>query len=765
MKQYFFKTPSYLIYLFIFTTLACAQETVNLSADVADSIDADADRKIRIYRNAMLQGATDDIRVDAAVGLLLQNNKQSQETLLSTLKSKENPQAREAVCIALIKSRGLIQTIHSNGDFREPLLTILHDESVKLAELAAEALLAFEYTAIADSLDRIIQDDNLNSQVRMNAIYALKLRTEPKALRSLIQLLDNPNPEVAKAAETALQEAFGIPVGTNRSVWSGILDELQLKNPDDIKKERLLRQETKLRQVQAERDRWKKLYFSALNRQYDALDETSQEGVILDMIGSDLEPIRIWALERTSKYPSIGERLREKLLSLLSDSSRDVRLQTARVLINMSALNPAPELLARFRVEENPEVKLTILEALGEACLFAFSPGSDISLPEDIKLQTLEIASEYLQSDSANDTVKAAVVIRKILGLNMIEKDSTQMYLELLYRRYEKSISQNLALRADLLAILAHLCGQGGARDAACALFKPLFIDALDVQDDPNLRLAAVQGISYVDRVEALELFKQKNLIDDQNIAVQQVVINVAAQAGNASDLQWLLSTRSVNGHSDRVWEAIRNICQRQEVDFLLDWLPQFEDIEGIRSEYVHEILKLAEQKAGGRKDTELLKRVREKTIAWHSKRKSWEPGAAYLSSIDYSAAEKLYSYQTDLNAFQIYLYNGLIEKAAEFMQTALQASDIEQNSPLTEILNNYFSATEIENTSKVLFLEKIASIPTEDRPNWTAFTDNMGRQLNPPPPPAEAVEPKPTASAPEPIPSPAPGAEQPPAE
>ncbi|MFZ9011410.1 MAG: HEAT repeat domain-containing protein [Anaerohalosphaeraceae bacterium] len=688
-------------------------------------------REFRIYRDALQQGSTEDIRVDAAVVLLVQNDEQGRGALLSALRSEENPQARKAVCQALIKSRGLSQTIDSLEVFQEPLLAILQSESAEEAELAAEAMLLYDYADVAAPLDQILQNEERGSRVRMNAIYALRLRTEPTALRRLIKLLDDPDAEVAKAAETALQEAFGIPVGANREVWTGILDDLQLKSPDDIRRERLLRQEMKLRQVQAERDRWQKLYLSALDKQYEVLDETSRKETILDMIASDLDPVRIWALDKASKYPVVDEVLREKLLSLLSDGSRDVRLQAAKALMNMSAINPAAALLERLQIEEDAEVRLAMLEALGEACFFAFSPGSDVELPKDIKLQTLEIASGYLQSESEDECIKGAEVLRKILELNNLTKDSMQSYLGLLDERYRKSLYQDEGVRAKLLAILAHLCGQGGAKEPARALFEPLFLDAVDVEDDPALRLAAVQGISYVDSVEALQIFKQKNLMQDQSLAVQQVVIDVAGQTGDEKDLEWLLVLLDGNGHSERAWLAIKSICQRQEVGFLLDWLPELENISATKGEYVREILDVAEQKAAGENDQDMLKRVREQTIAWLSERKVWEQGVAYLSGIGYSISENLYSDRTDFEAFIIYLYGGAAEKAVEYVENCLSESDIKQGSPVPQAITVYFEEKAIGDASEV-FLERILSIPQEGRPDWSAFVSDLDRQFGP---------------------------------
>jgi HEAT repeat protein len=723
---------TFLFYLIILPQVACSQEGVRPVAVTEKSIVTETSaREFRIYRDALQQGSTEDIRVDAAVVLLVQNDEQGRGALLSALRSEENPQARKAVCQALIKSRGLSQTIDSLEVFQEPLLAILQSESAEEAELAAEAMLLYDYADVAAPLDQILQNEERGSRVRMNAIYALRLRTEPTALRRLIKLLDDPDAEVAKAAETALQEAFGIPVGANREVWTGILDDLQLKSPDDIRRERLLRQEMKLRQVQAERDRWQKLYLSALDKQYELLDETSRKETILDMIESDLDPVRIWALDKASKYPVVDEVLREKLLSLLSDGSRDVRLQAAKALMNMSAINPAAALLERLQIEEDAEVRLAMLEALGEACFFAFSPGSDVELPKDIKLQTLEIASGYLQSESEDECIKGAEVLRKILELNNLTKDSMQSYLGLLDERYRKSLYQDEGVRAKLLAILAHLCGQGGAKEPARALFEPLFLDAVDVEDDPALRLAAVQGISYVDSVEALQIFKQKNLMQDQSLAVQQVVIDVAGQTGDEKDLEWLLVLLDGNGHSERAWLAIKSICQRQEVGFLLDWLPELENISATKGEYVREILDVAEQKAAGENDQDMLKRVREQTIAWLSERKVWEQGVAYLSGIGYSISENLYSDRTDFEAFIIYLYGGAVENAAEYVENCLSESDIKQGSPVPQAITVYFEEKAIGDASEV-FLERILSIPQEGRPDWSAFVSDLDRQFGP---------------------------------
>jgi len=736
VKLSIWRVSVFFFYIFILSQVACSQEAVHPSPATGNPVETEAAaRQLRIYRDALQQGSTEDIRVDAAVGLLLQNDAESREILLSALESDDNPQARQAVCQALIISRGLSQTIHSLEVFREPLLQILQSESVEQAQLAAEAMLLFDYSDVAGALDDILHGTELGRHAQMNAIYALQLRPEPTALRSLIKVLDDPDAEVAKAAETALQEAFGIPVGTSREVWSGILDELQLKSPEEIRRERLLRQEMKLRQVQAECSRWQKLYLGALDKQYESLDEARQGAMILDMIGSDLEPIRRWALGKSAKYPVKSAELREKLLSLLSDESRNIRLETAKVLMNKSDLDPGKVLLDRFQQEKDPEVALAMFDALGEACFYAFSPGSPVELSTEIKARTLEIATGYLESESAVHTIKGAEVIRKILELNNLSNDSMQSYLELLDYRYARSLSQESELRAELLSILAHLCGQGGAKEPARILFEPLFIEAVVVENDSALRLAAVQGLSYVDQVEALKLFKQNGLMYDESPSVQQVVIDVAGQTGDASDLEWLLELLGSNGHNGDVWAAVKSICQRQKAAFLTEWLPTLEAAGGVTDEYVYDILEIAEQKAAGEKNAVLQVEIQQQILSRMVDRKAWDLALTYLDKIGYDPANSRFSEPVKASVLKVLLYSKAADRAASVIQAELGEGDLSDAGALKVVLNDYFGDEAANNDDKLLLLKKINSISSGGRPNWSAFLGDLEKQLNSPTP------------------------------
>lgn len=692
-----------------------------VTAGPAATQEEETSRQLRIFREALLQGSTEDIRIEAAVELLLRNSPESWDVLVTALNTADNPQARLAVCKALIKSRGIGQTLGSRRIFLGPLMQVLVTTPADQAVTAAEALLLFDFADVEPGLTDILKNGQGTQQSRVNAVYALQIRPEPRALRSLIQLLDNTDAEVSKAAENALQEAFGIPVGTSRKVWSDILDELKQKSPDDIRRERLLRQEIKLRQMQAERDRWQKLYLASLDRQYEISDEAGRGKMTLEMLGSDLSAIRLWALGRAAQYQATDkDPLRDKLFALLSDESRDVRLQTAKVLNNMSALNPAQKLLDRIKIESDPEVALAMFEALGEACFFAFSRGSPIELSPEIKNETLGIAVQYLLREQTETARKAAGVIRKMLELNDLSKESVDYYLDVIYQRYRQAAGQNAVLQADLLSVMAHLCGQVLTRSQASKLYEEAFIQSLTAADAP-LRLAGFRGLVNIDPVKAFSLAKTHQLMLDGSPTVRLLVIELAGTSGTAADLEWLLNSLTSNGQAEQAWTSVKSICQRQKSPFILEWVPNLEQAAN-HGTYVREILELAEQKAAVEKANASLIGAREKLIQWYKSRNAWEQGYAYLERIGHAAPGSPFNDTVNADVLEIYLFAGDFEKMAQVVASELTKQDFIDSSPVYGQLSTYLNDPSIPEEVKRAILERLSVIKVDNRPEWQAF-------------------------------------------
>ena len=713
--------------------LSLRAESEEFLSAYSSPADDDPARQFRIYREALLQGSTEEIRVDAAVGLLLNRDTASRDLLVSSLRLSDNPGAVRAVCRALIKSRAVGTTIGSRDMFLGPLLELLVGSDAELSRLSAESLLVFRYSDIGERLYDLSHDTTLDKRVRFHVIYALQIRPEPEALSSLIKLMDEPDSDVARAVEASLQEAFGIPVGTGRAVWDQILNDLKQKSPDDIRRERLLRQEMKLREMQAERDRWQRLYLGALDKQYDAADEASRNAMALERLDSDLPSIRLWALEKVDRYPANGQAvLRDKLLALLGDESRLVRLRTARVLNNMSALNPAERLLERIALERDGEVALAMFEALGEACFFAFSPGSKIELPGAVKTQTLEIAAGYLASDDIETAKKGGEIIRKLLELEGLQQSLSDHYLSLFVSRYQLSVERNSAFRADLLAIMARLSSRGAQRERAGRLFLPYFVEGVAVSDNPPVRLAAATGLSHVDMAQALRLFKQHNVLSDGSSGLRQLVVDVASQAGGPEDLEWLAGIFSSNGTSEAAVQAFLAICLRSTASVVSNWAITLEG-NANRAALVRQLLEMAEQKAVTDNNAILLSDVRVRLAEWYVRHAQAEGLAAYVQRLKAAGGSLAFPDATGGRVIALLLEAGQSDTAVELVAVRLERASLRKDSLLLEKLEGYFQDSAVSNAAKGGLLVKLEGLKLDTpSPLWASRVKEWRGMLTP---------------------------------
>lgn len=653
---------------------------------VANGFEEHSARQLRIYKDALFHGASEQIRADTAVALLVRGDAASKAVLLEALLSKENVPARQAVCRGLIQSVGLGDIISSRKEFMDPLIGMLIDERDLDAKLAAEALLVFEYRKIRSKLTKLVRSSELDRVIRLNIVYALKLRPDPEAISDIIKLLDDDDEEIAKAAETVLQDAFGIPVGTEKQVWRQILKELQRKSPSEIRKDRLMQQEIKVRRLQAEHDAWRSMYLDALDREYEGSDEVGKGVFLMNKLSSEYSAVKLWALDQVShrsKGTVLPEAFGEKLISLISDDDVDVRLETARVLSKMSELNPAEKLFEQFKKEESAQVRLGIFEALGEACYYAFSPGSNITLSPEIKNDTLELAGEYINSETAEEAIKGAEVIRKLLELNGLEKVRAEKYLKLVVKRYDQTREDEGGLRGDLLNVMARLCGKGSYyRDKAAKLFARAFLEGLESTENDSVREAGVIGLINVDKVKAFREFKKRSLEFDNSQNIRKYAIQLVGEMGKPDELEWLLEKISLNGDGELAWEAIREILRRQNTSVVLEWSEK-SFIEGINDDLGVELLEMAEKKAVG------------------------ENNAAILASVRNGLVD-------------IYLKTNQPEKVARVLGDRLANEDIEAEDEMVIKIDVYLNSQEISSEAKGALVGVLNGIAVENRPMWT---------------------------------------------
>ncbi len=693
----------------IFCGLVCAEVggiVTGLVSPGAEDIDA---LELRIYKDTLLHGASEQIQAETAIALLLRGDRQSKEILIKAILSKDNVSARRAVCRGLSQSVALGDTIGSRKEFLEPLIGLLIGTDEVDARLSAEALLVYKYRDLRKKLTRLVKSSELDRRIRLNVVYALQLRTDPDAFSDIINLIDDPDGEISQAAEKVLQEAFGIPIGTDKQVWRQILKDLQRKSPNEIRRDRLLKQERRVRSLQAQLDKWRSLYMGSLDNEYESSDESSRGKFLTDKISSEEVEVKLWALDKishTSGGTVLPEDFRPKLLGLISDVDRSVRLETVKVLSKMSELNPAEQLLAQFKVEEPGEVRLVMLETLGEACYYAFSQGSNITLDVKVKDETLELAKFYMGSDDSQEARVGAEVLRKLLELNGLEKIRVEKYLKLILKRYEKAQLANSDLRYDLLSVMARLCSQAGSFEKrAEMIFKKSFVEGLGDVDSAHVREASAIGLSNINKAEAFRMLKEKGLDTDESETVRMYVIELAAKAGKAGDIEWLFEKLGFNGEGEAAYKSIVEILRRQNAGVVENWARKFA-AGGRSAEQVTELYEIALRKAKGPKDV---------TIRSNARR--------YL--------------------LDIYLKDNP-DKAVQIIADALKESDAAAQEPLLVALKAHLDSKNVEQAAKLTLLESLSNIEATDRPGWAAMIEGWKKQYAPEPEPVAEPTPEP---------------------
>ena len=699
------------IALFGVVGVVCAATQGGPVAAVVNGATSDSARQLRINKEVLLHGSDEETRVDAAVELLVRGDRESVGVLLEALVSKDNPAGRSAVCRGLVKSRAWSDKIPSRKEFKAPLLGMLVDEEGADAQLAGEALLIFEFAEVSSDLKRYARSEELDRYVRLNAIYALKLWSDKEAISELLELVDDGDEVVASAAQKALQESFGIPEGVDREMLKGIVDDLMWKRPIEIirdlmvvQRERMAEQQQQMARLQGQMDRWKQLYFAVLDGEYELADEAGKAAILDDKLGSDLGPIRVWALGKVLHYSGgINGDLRGRLLGLISDDDRSVRLETAKVLLNMSALNPGDRLLEQLKAEKDPEVALAILEALGEACYYAFSAGSEIELSPEVRDRTLLIARDYLTSDDQGKVRVGAEVIGKLVELKGLDEDQTASYLDLLTARYEKAEGEGESVRVRLVNVMARLCGpKSSCRGIAGKRFVKIFRGGIDDGGDDGMRLGSAQGLININRSEALIEFMKCGLADDSAGSVRKLVIELAGDVGDSGDLDWLLGKLGSNGDSVPAWKAMESILSRQSGQAVLEWAGRIV-ASGINGQREQALLELAEKKATAEKDSGVADDARDRLM-------------------------------------EVYLGAGDPEKVAQLVGRCLHERDLGADDGLAVRIDGYLGSEEVDGEQKTGLLKALGDIEvdtaTGERPKWAGVVkkwqaDNKASQEN----------------------------------
>jgi HEAT repeat protein len=711
----------------------------------------ETDTQLKVNQEALLRGATDDVRLDAATVMLFGDSPRARQVLIDALKQTENKPAKIAVCRALTVSRETRREVKNKKDYIAPLVEVLRTEDKPVAKYAAEAMLMFDYDDISNLLELLARDAAMPAKARLNAIYAMKMQMDIRAISHIAELTDDKDKVVSDAANEALR-SIGIPVTRNAMRRSQILNELQTRGIERFQRDWLVRQEGRVSELEKDRDQWRKLYLGSLDRIYEGIGDDGQRGkFLIEQLNNSEPTIRLWALNKASQWrigtqSKLPAELGPVLIKLVSNDNKEVRMATAKLLSLTGELSSPERLAEQFSVEQDDEVRMELFVALGAACHYALVPTSGSQLSPELRRQTLEWAAGYLSDDDAKKAQRGAEVIRKLIEPGGLSEDEVGKYMDMLVERYGRDKqSGSVSLHGDLLGTMARLCSQSPYKTESARRFAVLFEQALADGSD-LVREAAVDGLICVDRPRALKLLT-KDFVNDKSQIVRDRVIELAGDMGGKDDLLWLWEKVGANSEGKSAWQAMLKIFNNCDVNVINDWIGKFDSSTGFQpvnnnphgqdgratklsDEQCVAFFELAERKAIAEKRAEIVKAVREKLAIAYEKSGQFEQAAEYLGKLRESAASKEQKEAVLGQLVNVYLRWPKMEAATRLIGNCLLEKDLGSDSAVIHSIDAFLENPSGPADPNVVLksLRKINS--SEQRPLWREHLARWGRSL-----------------------------------
>ncbi len=699
-----------------------AQELPSVTEET--SPDAEMDTQLRINKTALLEGKNDKNRIDVAGLLLADENPAAREFVLDVLRRTDNPQARAAVCDALNPARVAQRPLKNKGDFVKPLIAILTSvEDPLIAKPAAEATLIFGYSQVQQDLENAVTDPSLSTKVRMNIIYALKRHPDKQAVAKLISLLEGPDSQIVEAAHSALS-SIGISVSQDPAVRQQMVAEVRDRGVEAFLRERLIWQETRMRELETDLAAWQKRCLTVMGDQYDSLtDEAAKTTFLGRQLKAPEVAVRSWALDKLWELRKGTGKLKlsdlePTLLDLISDSSKQVRFGTARLLALVSELNVAQPLLKQLKAETDDQVRREILVALREACYVGSLATTGRKVPDEVRKETLDWAVRYLNEADVEKVRTGAEVIGKLLEQDGLKPEEVDRYLTALSDRYaQASAGADPGMRAYLLSAMAGLCTtRSTCREQAIKLYSAAFEQALTDKADV-VRQNAMDGFVSIYKSGALRKLRE-NMANDSNVAIRQKLVDFAGEIGGSQELDWLAEKLGVAGEGEPAWRAMLKILQRSDLAVLADWKLKIDGLAAAGKIGVEQriaFFTLVEQDAKSEKKADVLKDAQMRLAQLYVESKNLKQASEYWRTLLDAAAPGEERQQIQGQLLRAYLGSGSVDQAADLISKCLSAKDLDLRPTglVVRVIEEYLNSP--TTTDPGIFLRMLQQIKVAD--------------------------------------------------
>lgn len=506
------------------------------------------------------------VQREAAARLLLQQDTpQARQVIQRTLEDASDPQAQLAVARA-ISANGLCR-----GEYLVPLRLMMGNDRA-LTDAAAVALAACRDNP--ESLRLLINFASARQQReadRLVVIRALGSVTEKPAAEFLISLLlrDDDSQRIRNAAADALMEMTGhIENGEDPVLWNKWWNQNSARPEAQWKQELTVHQASQYVAVRQQYIQLASELQGILTRVYETTPPAQQAVLLLTYLRSSHPEIRrigatVVHSEAMAAQPITAE-AREQLRSMISDSSREVRLAVAGALQatnDPAALDPLLKQLSR---ESDPEVRAALAEPLARIG----------------DLRAVSALRQLLSDPSLNVAAAGAAALRE-LGAVIREKEpalATAVAKDLQGALSRASTGPGaMALREAIADAMIPL------REASLI---PTFYQFLGESGSTRLRWAALRALGELRDPKAADTIAR--YLEDRESGVRLEAVRSLGKTSAVEHAELLYRRTSVVEETDpsvrdEAWGVLQGVFAKLPLEQLPAWVQRYPSDPGRR--------------------------------------------------------------------------------------------------------------------------------------------------------------------------------------
>ncbi len=488
---------------------------------------------------ALIEGPnTPEVRRTIARELLLQGWPETKPRLVTLLRGSNGP-AKVAVASALGELPQFLVP-----EYIDPFMQSLADTNPTVREAAAAALAAYRDHGVTPRLRELVLNAEQPQSARLAAVVALGLMTKRDTIEGLVELLAVPDPDLARAALTALEQATGMDFsgeGAAARDWWEESRALSLEAWQQLQIERLVRKDRATRRrLEAVEARLAKVLEAGFLRAPDAERVSLLSGYLSDSALT----IRLLGLRFAQLHLAEGKMLpadlQEQIRQRMGAADPREQGEAVRTVASLRAATDAEYFLAKLAGVEDRRVRLALLNGLGYVGTAAAT---------EALLSVLESADEKCVTE-------AVTALGRLAERGVLEDGAREAVATALSGVFEQTTPSQVALCERILWAMGNL---------ADPRFGPAFAAALEQPEAVAVRQAAARGIAALNDPALADALLPATA--DPDAGIRKTAVETLAALGSDDAHLAALWERVVS--PEETDEAIRQAAWRGVVDLI----------------------------------------------------------------------------------------------------------------------------------------------------------------------------------------------------